>query len=377
MCVPFLPTFACGLGLPLMTVIAGPSSPAPTTADVRADSRIELVVLDIEGVDAEAFAAAVSTRLPDRRQASPGEPAARDGVAMWGYVQVRPRSGGWTLALILSDGRGYYREVARREGGDDPRLIANTLSNLVASVEEDALPADEEDVTIPDEAETSPPPATTPRPEPTPAAPKPEAPPPDPVVPAFEVGPYIGGLALLAIGPPSPTGLAGGGGELGVDLRLRNGATLGGGVRGLGATSAGFGLARVRAGLHGGYSWRKGPFELIAVAGVSVEPWFVRSGGAAENLRTEGGEARSGATALGGFARIAPGYRRPLRDGLALRIAPAIGIAGSSVLGAGGGVARVRDQGSDNALLFRVGGLELSGGIELGLWWAPRTRPAR
>ncbi|MBL4684879.1 MAG: hypothetical protein JKY37_09845, partial [Nannocystaceae bacterium] len=135
--MPLLPMFACRLGPTLVTVTAGP---------VDAPPHIELLVLDIEGVGKAALSDALSTRLPQRRRIPSGNPAAREGVAMWGYVQLRPRRGGWTLALILSDGRGYYREVARREGGEDPRLTANTLSNLIASVEEDALPADEQDV---------------------------------------------------------------------------------------------------------------------------------------------------------------------------------------------------------------------------------------
>ena len=131
---------------------------------------IELLALDIEGVDADALADALDTRLPGRRRVPAGDPRDRDGVDSWGYVLLRPDAQGWSLALILADGRGYYRTIPRREGGTDARLVATTLANLIASVEEDTVPADAVDVTPPD-VETAPESAPLPEPAPEPAPP--------------------------------------------------------------------------------------------------------------------------------------------------------------------------------------------------------------
>ncbi len=351
-----VPLFSASLAVAALT--------APSSPD---GDRIELLALDIEGVEAAAFERALQTRLPDRPRIPAGNPDARAGIERWGYVLVRPLDDGWSLALILADGRGYYRHVAAHEGGDPGRLIASTLSNLIASVEEDALVADAQNVVVPDERPTEPEPEPEPTPE-LPVEPDKDPEPPPTELPHTELGVTLRGMALWSLAPPDPTGFAGGGAELSVSGRRPGGLVLGGSFGGLGRAVAGYGLGRLRLAAFAGYGLRRGRFELVSVAGASAEPWFVRGPDGSESLRSAQDD-RSLSAVWGGFVQLSPGV---LLDGgeARLRIGPTLRLSGAVTTQGGGGIARVLQQTENGPeALFRLGGLELTTGLDVTLWW--------
>jgi hypothetical protein len=333
--------------------------------------RIELLALDVEGVDPAAFGRALKTRLPERPTIPAGNPDARNG-SHWGYVLVRPVEGGWSLALILDDGRGYYREVAGHDGGEPARLVTNTLANLIASVEEDAIVADAEDVVVPDEVvddeherELEPEPEPEPLPEPEP---EPEPAPELPVEPSPAYGVRIGALAAWALGPPAPAGFAAAGAELDVHVRFPNALVVGGGLGGLGSRSSAYGLGRLRISAHVGHSLRRDRFELLSLVGVRAEPWFVSADSGSASLRA-GNDPRSLSIVAGGFIQASPGLRVDAGS-TQWRIGPTLRLSGASALGNGGGVARVLRTTEDGPdALFRLGGLELETGLDVTVWF--------
>lgn len=347
---------------------------ATLTAPASADTRIELLALDVEGVEAEAFERALQTRLPDRPRIPAGNPDARAGIENWGYVLVRPVENGWSLALILADGRGYYRGVAAHDGGDPARLIASTLSNLIASVEEDALVADAQNVVVPDERPPEPePPPQESEPEPPANADPVEAPVEPNEPPPPELGITLRGIALWPLGPPAPTGFSGGGAEFSVSVLRPRGLVLGGTFGGVGRSVGGYGLGRLRLAAFAGYGLRRGRFELVSTAGASVAPWFVRGPDGSQSLRTSQDD-RSVSALWGGFVQLSPGVlidSGPVR----VRLGPTMRISGSATTQGGGGIARVlqETEGGPQAL-FRLGGLELTTGLDVTLWWTLGAR---
>ena len=346
----------------LPAVLALAVAIAPSAKEEEAP-RIEALVIDAEGVDEAELRRGIELRLPERRLRKPGGKIA---AKLFGYVQIRPGDGDLVLALILSDGRAYYRSVPT-DPDLAPRELASALANLVTGIEEERVEPDAQDVPLPVLPEEDPPPEKIEKPPRSPS-------PPDPRV---ELGPYLGGAAILAIPPPGPAGLAAGGGSLGVDVRLRNGVTFGLGFRGAGLSSNDFGLARFRVSVGAGYVWRTGAFELVTLGALDVEPWLVLRSGERESLvgSADGNDAPA-ELLLGGHVRVAPGYRAVLRPrALALRIAPVLEIGGSAIPAGDGGIAQVRrreDDGADREL-FRAGGFELAVGLEVGLWFGLGT----
>ncbi len=348
----------------VLVAIAGPESGRDDA------TAIELLVLDIEGVDLPGVERALALRLPLRDRVRVGDARARARDTLWGYVQVRPIERGWALALILADQRGYYREIEGGEGGDDARRVASTIANLIASVEEDDLPADEENVELPAfGAEKSPPPEPPP-PEPRPEPP-PERPPPTPS-PPFDLGGYLGAAAVLNVGPPQPAGLAALGGSVGLQFRGARGLWLGLGYRGSTRAEGAYRIHRHRLAPRIGYSLRRGLFEGVVAVGPFFEPWRLRTDGASAPLLSDEGDRRGGAVLLGGLLRLAPGLRVPIRHRWSVRVAPVVELAGGSVVGPTSGIARVRDRSTaPPRTLFRAGGLELAAGLQVGVWWTP------
>ena len=123
-------------------------------------------------------------------------------------------------------------------------------------------------------------------------------------------------------------------------------------------------IARFRVAVGGGYVWRapKGGFELAALAGASVEPWLVRARGA----RVVFPDAPL--PTIGGWARLAPGYlARGAR--VTARIG-AYGELGVAYMPSSAGLVLVEDASMGETFpMFRVGGPELSLGIQTRLWF--------
>ncbi|HWB75325.1 MAG TPA: hypothetical protein VG755_10220 [Nannocystaceae bacterium] len=348
------------LAILVIALVAGPSGAAGATTAPRvhnespkAKAHVDAVVIAPEITDRAALEDALRLRIGDRPISDAAHARNPREGELFAYVEVTAKGEQLVVRLVLSDARAYVRTI---ESAADLRAreIAATVANLVAGIEEDDLPPDERDVPLPPVLEPAPP-----KPPPKPLAPKPLP------RPRYELGIAVGGDATLAIGPPAPQGFAAAGGHARVDLRLRSGALVGVALRGAGDRNRGYGLTRIRLAIEGGYAWRRGAFELATTIGATVEPWVVTRGGHVPDVA----DRKPAHAALGGLVRVAPAWRRVGRRGRAFRLAPFVELAGSAIPAKNGGVARLREQAASGAHdLFRVGGLELTLGLELGAW---------
>lgn len=355
---------------------AGPAPIQPRGEPVPRASptpRFTALVLRNEGIALDDLPAALALRIPDL-------PILRESPSDGAFVFVAVRSDPATpvrhqIGVITSDGAAYYREVDT--GADPPaRVLASVLANLLVSIAEGSVQPDRTDVAIPPpDAELATPPAEpTPQPDPPPpqptpppaAKPVPKASPPQP---RWEYGLNLAAALDLALGPPRHAStLAAAGGSLGLDLRHRRGLLLGLDLRTLGRRAGDHGVVRLRVAALAGYALRRGRFELPIALGLAIEPWWLDAGLSVRPL-------------YGAFLRTTPGLylahqRGPLR---ALRIGPRLELGGSFIVDDGPHVAGISQQTDTGKLaLFRLGGLELSLGLELTLWFArPRTDAPR
>lgn len=345
------------LAVLVIALLTSPATPAGKAAGAseQRHGRIDAIVLDVGIADREAIAEALRARVGARAVGSSDKARRPRADERFAYLEVTQSDTSVTIRVLLSDGRAYNRSIDA-VGTARAREIASIVGNLVAGIEEDVVAADEESVPVPE------------RLQPAPARPQPPA----PVVRAPAALPRwtisAAGLAIVGVGPPAPMGLAGAGARVGFAHRWARGLTLGASVRAAGMPRRDHALTRVRIAGEIGHLLRRGRFELTTTFAVTVEPWFVTRGGALAS-----GTRRPASALLGGAIRVAPGVALPLPRGAALRIAPFVELAGSAIPSASGGVARVREDLVDGTRdLFRVGGLELSAGLELGVWLPAR-----
>ncbi len=189
----------------------------------------------------------------------------------------------------------------------------------------------------------------------------------------LELGVAIDFGAAFGLGlPAAGLGLAGGGGGLRVDLRLRRGAALGAGFRGIANGRDALTIGRFRGLLVAGYMWRYKALELAALAGPTLETWQVTQRGAPVAYAASGPGGAS--VLLGGLVRLALGARVLRRKRVALRAGGYVELAGSSRTS--GRAAQVAREGEGGApvTVFVLGGAELSVGAELELWFTLRRR---
>ena len=214
--------------------------------------------------------------------------------------------------------------------------------------------------------------ASVPGPSPRrPVAPAPATDPPEAAAqrspPTLELGVALAGGVVLGLGaPPAGAGLAGGGGGLRIDLKLRRGLLLGAGFRGLVRLHEGLALGRFRGALGLGYLLRRGAFELAAQAGPTLETWQVSEHGQPVTYTTS--SASGASLLLGGLARAALGGR-VTRARVSARIGGYVELAGSA-RGNGRVPQIAREPGL--APVFVLGGAELSLGVEVELWFVLR-----
>lgn len=393
------------LGLSLLLAAASASA---QEAGVPAEPRpIARVWLRGEDLDPHALAGAVAARLGDKEVLRAGaEARPHSGLVAQCHVTLGADRKTLQLEIVLGDGRVYRRRIVAPPG-DRERAAARLISATLTAIEDGSVAPDRRDgvldlATAPDQpTPTTVPEPTTPRteplPEPRPAltpSPRPEPrpePTPSPVrepVPAapstsppelgvaLELGPMFGLGA-----PATGLGLASGGGGLRLDLRLRRGLALGAGVRAHTRRRDDLALTRVRAALHLGHVWRRGAFELAALAGVALETWQLRQRGAPVTYTASGPDGP--AVLLGGLARLAPGARlSPARRALALRLGAFVELA-AGARGSGRAAQLATSDGHGAASpRFVLGGAELALGLELELWFrlikpGPRARPRR
>lgn len=344
--------------LVLVLALASPDSPDATTIDAA--------LIRGEGVDLPEIERALRVRLPSLQLFEQGMDMP-EGTGMRAFVDLRRLSPTQVqVAVILSDGRAYFRTVDI-EAGEPARPVAGALALLIAAIEDDSVAPDQRDVPVPPaiaapveshvlEARECPAPAPCPKP------PAPVEPPPPP---RLELAPTLRSGATFGLGPQVP-GLRGAMFGFGVDLRWRGGATLAVDLRAIGARVERYPLHRVRVAAGGGYTLRRGAFELPIVGMFGVEWWGVR-GDSELDRHGPGAAARP---LVGGGLRLSPGFWARLGPA-ALRAGARVELWGSGEPGPGGlrqpVIARVNEPG-----LAALGGAELSLALELSVWLAPR-----
>jgi hypothetical protein len=339
---------AKGISLLLASVAPSPPSPEAPGADVAsvAEDRIDALVIDAKVDDLVALEAAVRLRIgvcpvsrSDRaRPPRPGE--------LFAYLEIEAGAGDRrTLRLTLGDARAWVRTIDAVPA-DRTREIATTVGNLFAGIEGEDLQPDLRDVPLP-------PPL---RPAPLVVTPAP----PPPVPPRYAWGLQLDGLVLAGLAPGDPL-LAIGGVSLRGGVRLRKGALVAVGLRAGARTNAGYTLTRLRIEIGGGWAWHRKAFALHMTGAATIEPWFVTTGGRVP----DGSDRRPTGTLLGGVLRIAPMGRIAIGR-RHLVVGPFVELGGSA--SPTSGVARIHTAPDDGALAFRTGGLELAGGLTIGLW---------
>ena len=369
------------LGSPRVHAVGPAREAAPAGEVARVGS---LAVRAPAGLE---WKAAAALRLPDRELwaiEAQAPTAAQSQGALRGFVEFSRVEGSadWQLLLILADGRAFVRRVP--DPGDDPaRALVSSLENLLAGVERGELAADEQDVELPAEATVEANEPAAPDPKETDATgttgttveaeeKPPAAPPPDRVhYPRALL--WFEGQGILGFVAPA---WRGGAGALGFDYRFDRGAMLRGGLRVAGTRNPELGLFRMRVSVGGGYSWRRGNFELPVIATINVEPWLALVDGRPQTPLRPGNQSSVRAPLVGMSVALEPRWHLSLwgvgRKGRlsALSLGVRAELGASYLLPEFTAVSVRRDADSDAPLL--LGGPELALGLTLGLAFAPR-----
>jgi hypothetical protein len=362
------------------------AAPAPGGAPAQAQQQeFRAARVEIVGFHEAAVLAALRLRLPRLPIERHGGPTPTE--APYVYIEIsRAADTTGNLRAITSDGRAYERSFTI-EIGQEVRVAASTAASLLFSIEEGVLAPDRKDVAIPEAPATIEAPAMIEEPPvieaPTPVI-EPPAPleePPAPIqaakpMPApassasgWELIAGSHGAALLGLGTRYGGALAGAGGGLALELRSPRGVAAALELRGVGRTDAGLGVGRLRVAVAGGYTLRRGRFELPMLLGLAVEPWWTTRAGSSAPIFSGPAEAAR-RPLLGGYLRITPAARLALKRGrlVGLRIGPRLELGGAFVIDDGARIVGLAD--NSGTQRFRLGGLELSLGLELALQFA-------
>lgn len=374
---PFASELACWLAA-AMTVQA----PAETTPEEFRAIRVEVV-----GFDEAAVMGGLRLRLPRleiaRHDASPPQASPHAYLKFTRDAQLVGR-----IRIITSEGRAYERTFTI-DVGEEVRTAASTAANLLLSIEQGTVAPDQVDAAIPEMQPPEPAPSvpepaptepapTEPAPiEPASSAPQPSSRPATTVRPAsgseppgWELGAGLVGVGVLALGPPAYGGpFAGAGGGLGLEARTPRGVALALDARGLGQGDSTFTVGRLRIGLAAGFAWRRRRFELPVLLGASVEPWWAVQSGAPAPLYS-GDAVVKRPLLVGGYVRVTPALRFPVVRGplAAVRLGPRFELAGSFTADKKADALGLSDvTGQSRA---RLGGLEVTIGLEVALQWS-------
>lgn len=372
-----------------LCLLAGLSAPAVTSAGSTsaAPGEFRLVRVEVEGLDEAEIFAALRLRMHglrvERHDNAPPD-------LYYVYLQVaRDPSGALNLRVITPDGRAFDRSLVI-DPANELRVAASTAANLIFAAEQGVLTPDRDHVPIPPAHATVAAPQLPPEvPAEAPAPPAPHEPAPAPrrapAVAPVPVSPPPGrwewamsthGAAALSIGPPRyGERIVGLGGGLGAELRAPRGPAFVLELRGLGRRDAPLGLARLRIAVGAGYVLRHRRFELPLLLALAVEPWRVTSSSGATVMFD--GAVTSARPQFGAYLRTTPSLRFDLDRGAlsSLRIGPRVELGGGFLVYDGPVVTGLAD--GTGAPHFRLGGLELALGVELALYFARPTSPAR
>lgn len=367
---------------------AAPEQAQPTGQAGQAQQQeFRAARVEIAGFHEAAVLAALRLRLPRLPIERHGGPPPTESPYVYLAIARTADTTG-ELRAITSDGRAYACTF-NIEIGQEVRVAASTAASLVFSIEEGVVAPDRKDVAIPEAAPVEP---VGPGEPPMPVEAPPVAEPPAPVVlrpapvvvqrpapsstpaaaPAggWELAMASHGAALLGLGAPRyADAFAGAGGGLALELRSPRGAAAALELRGLGRSAAGLGVGRLRVALAGGYTLRRGRFELPMLLALAIEPWWTTRTGAAAPVFSGATEA-SRRPLIGGYLRLTPAVRIAVKRGplVGVRIGPRVELGGAFVIDDGAQVVGLADTGGTPR--FRLGGLELSLGLEIALQFA-------
>ncbi len=379
---------------PPITDWQAPSSDAAVSDSHVRQLWIRVYASDVAGqpaIDGDLLASDLGHRLPSVR-ISTSAPVAADTSSDAGNLgvlaDIRSDDQGLVrLTMIVSDGRAFDRQVSIRSGAsanERHEVIARSIANLVAGIEAGVVVADREDVPMVEAAPAPdvvvcPPVEELKCPEVVPVESKPET------VPAANVepdaretepsprlswGPGVSLGIVTGLGPPADADrFAAFGGDASMSIRWKSGAMLFVGVRPSGRASGrgdggGLGVLRIRSAVGAGYAWRpsSSQVEVEAFGAVLVEPWIVLQQGTQVRFERAtpplvGGMLRSSV----GYVTGRPGSRARVRIGgyaeLAVAYAPGAGV-----------VEVVERQATDPLPRFRLGGPEVTMGLEVRMW---------
>ena len=222
----------------------------------------------------------------------------------------------------------------------------------------------------------APQPESEPAPLPELAAMTTPTPPPPKWLP-WELGPRLEGAFNIAGGPPRfANTILGGSVQLGIDVHKDTGLVIESQLRVLSTSKDTASLLRVRGGIGFGYEYRSGPFAWVNTLAYTIEGYRIRSNGTFISPL----DLEAPALLNGLRLRTAPSARIALKRGplRALRIGIRGELAGSFGLDDGPRVLAIRsgEAETNGDELFRLGGLELSVGLELGVDFGLRRRAA-
>lgn len=347
------------------------SSATPATSDtVVPVRRLRWLVLRSEGMDDTSLADNLSLRVPDTQIIEPGreqDPLAADELG--GLVQVGRKGETVSLTLVLTDGRAFDREVGDLEP-DPERVVASELASLIAAALEGRIEADRIDDETFAEQGSGPDDG-----DPTGDGPGGDVPNVTEAIPGLELGLRFGGSLTQGLAPTGDLDRGTyGGGHLDVDLAWPRGGTLSLGFH-VGGRSTPLGVTRFRGAFGGGYRWQRGRFEWLNLARAEIEGWRLDT---RAELFSGGDPVPQRPPLLGVALTTSPGWRSDLRTQrrkLGLRVGPRIDAAVRGALGNPSGAPRIRDERGaqiddpPGPVLARLGGFELSVGIEVELWF--------
>lgn len=385
---------------PSASTAVATSVAAEAAGDATSDA-VTALVLRVDGLDADVLRAALARRRPDLQILGAGQSPV--DVGRTAYVEVVADLPHLTLDVVHADGRAWRRTL---DTGSAPgeRAAARLLVQLLAAIAERRAEPERRDVpvpawtrdprvadaptevpapeaTLPEPIAAPTPPTTTIAPpvdlspetagvEPPPAARTPPRPP-----ATLELGLAADFTALVGLTPPRDvSALRGLGGAVHIDLKWPRAVVLGLGLRGLARAHDDLHLARLRGAVTVGWLARRGRFEALLAAGLSLETWRVRQQGDPVYYAEPGADIRP--LLLGGLVRAAPGVRLVAGPRLALRLGAWLELAASVLpTGAAARLSRTRHDGAATTPLFALGGIELAMGLELAAWFTLRRRP--
>lgn len=359
----------------------GETNPGP----VASVPRVTTILVRAGAPGGEGLLEDLRLRLPEPVIGMQPASQPPEGLTVYVALHELAEDDAWALELVTSDGRGFDRVLQMEEewsSTERRRFAAANIAQLIEGVEAGTVPPDRDAVVPPQvcEVQTTPGPpevilvpgvVAVPCPEPLPEAPTP--------APArrWLLGVRAAPTAVVGLGQPDDRSrFSGGGGLLGLVARAPSGVLILTEVRGLRASSSTLdtSLGRARISLGSGAVLRagQGGGELELQGALSVEPWWVRRDGDAVTVPGR-------RPALGAWARVVAGATWGW-GATRLRVGGWTELAVSGVVGGDGiqaaGISLETDEGEETLRTpaFRVGGLEVSAGLELRLAFAVGAR---